>query len=172
LDLLLNEFSKIEQLVSKSYTLNKQEYPLSLILEHASDLLMLDQEQLQERLQIQCENDPLVFADFDLLSLALKNLLDNGLKYGSDKKVHVKIEKEFFSVSNLGPPLNKPIEHYLEAFVTSSKAGGKGMGLGLYIIKNILELHGYGFDYLYEDGMHNFFIYLETHCDIEFKKEK
>ena len=172
LDLLLNEFSKIEQLVSKSYALNKREYPLSLVLEHACDLLMLDQEQLELRVKIENDIESFVVADFDLLSLALKNLLDNGLKYSSDKRVHVKISKEFICISNQGAPLSHPIEHYLEAFVTTSSAGNKGMGLGLYIVQNMLELHGYGLEYAYKDQMHNFYIFLVSHCDLDFKKEK
>jgi two-component system OmpR family sensor kinase len=167
LDLLLNEFSKIEQLVSKSYALNKQEHPLSLILEHASDLLMLDSRQLEERLRVEIKDDPLVYADFDLLSLAFKNLLDNGLKYASNKSVHVKISKDYFCVFNEGPPLNHPIDYYLEAFVTTGSPDGKGMGLGLYIIKNILELHGYLLEYEYKDGLHHFYVFLSTHCDID-----
>lgn len=173
LDLLINEFSKIEQLVSKSYTLKKKEYPLSLILEHAVDLLMLESEQLKERIKIEVYEDPLVFADFDLLALALKNLLDNGLKYSSDKKVVVQIFKDYLCVINQGPPLEKPFEHYLNAFVTTSSNKSKGMGLGLYIIRNILELHRYTFEYVYKDNSHRIYLFLTDRCNInmDLKKE-
>ena len=42
LEILINEFAKVEQLLSKSYSLNIQECHLSLILEQARDILMME----------------------------------------------------------------------------------------------------------------------------------
>ncbi len=44
LDILISEFSKIEQLVSKSYSPNFKEYNLIYIVEHSIDLLMLEED--------------------------------------------------------------------------------------------------------------------------------
>ncbi|MBE0494917.1 MAG: HAMP domain-containing histidine kinase [Campylobacterales bacterium] len=156
LDLLINEFSKIEQLVSKSYTLNLQECPLSSVVEQGCDVLMLDEAQMQERLHVSLSHDFLVKADFDLLALAIKNLIDNALKYSSDKKATVSTTEKGLRISNRGPALKYPIGHYCEAFVTTSEQTKNGMGLGLYIVKNIVSLHGMELAYSYENGEHHF----------------
>lgn len=172
LDLLINEFSKIEQLVSKSYTLNKKEYPLSLVIEHANDLLMLESEQIESRISISlCEN-PLLNVDFDLFALAIKNLTDNGLKYSNDKKVSIEAKRGVICICSIADPLKHPIEHYFEAFTTSTKDGKKGMGLGLYIVKNIIELHGFGFVYSYKNGTHKFCIDFSAQYSLQKTKSK
>jgi len=161
LDLLINEFSKIEQLVSRSYALKLQESPLSLVVEHGCDLLMLDPSQAKERLHVTLRHDFLLKVDFDLLALAIKNLIDNGLKYASDKKVFLSTTEHGLRISNRGEPLKQPIEHYYEAFVTTAQAPQGGMGLGLYIVKSILELHGMELSYTYEEGAHHFDLLVE-----------
>lgn len=155
LDLLLNEFSKIEQLVSKSYELTIKDYPLSSLIEQAIDTLMLDTAQAQKSIKLDIK-DELIKADFEVMSLAIKNLMDNAIKYSDDSMVHVKSIENGIRFSNSGKELNYPIEHYLDAFITSSQKGTKSMGLGLYIIKNILEYHGYNLKYTYQENSHNF----------------
>ncbi|PID47193.1 MAG: histidine kinase [Proteobacteria bacterium] len=155
LDLLLNEFSKIEQLVSKSHKLNIQEYPISSVLEQSIDMLMLDYDQTKKCVKVKLKNeDEILRADFELLSLAIKNLLDNALKYSKDNCVYVGSVEGGLRFSNKGDPLSRKIEYYYEAFINDKNS--KGMGLGLYIVKNILEYHGYELAYFYDEGMHNF----------------
>ncbi|MBN2963657.1 HAMP domain-containing histidine kinase [Sulfurospirillum sp. T05] len=166
LDLLINEFSKIEQLVSKSYSVNLQECPLSLVVEQGCDLLMLDEVQMQERLHVNLCHDFLVKADFELLALAIKNLIDNALKYSSDKKVAVTTTEKGLRISNHGPALKHSIEHYCEAFVTTAEQTKNGMGLGLYIVTNILALHGMKMAYTYENGTHYFDLLLGKNSGI------
>lgn len=155
LDLLLNEFSKIEQLVSQNYELIIKEYPLSSLIEQAVDTLMLDAAQAKKSIKLDIE-DEIIKADFEVMSLAIKNLMDNAIKYSDNGIVHVKSIENGIRFNNSGKALSHPIEHYLNAFITSSQKGTKGMGLGLYIIKNILEYHGYTLKYTYQNDSHNF----------------
>ncbi len=156
LDLLLNEFSKIEQLVSKSYKLNIQEYPLASLLEQAYDLMLFEPEVLQKRVicNVCDEDDIFIKVDFELFSLAIKNLLDNAIKHSNDKKVTISGLKNGLRFANSGKALEYPIEHYLTAFIRDKNSSG--MGLGLYIIKNILEHHGFSLNYSYQNDMHCF----------------
>lgn len=160
LDLLLNEFSKIEQLVSQSYEINIQDYPLSSLIEQAIDTLMLDEEQIKKRVNLKIK-DKIIQADFDLMSLAMKNLMDNAIKYSDNHFVHVSSIENGIRFKNSGKELSYPIEYYLDAFITSSKQDGRNMGLGLYIIKNILEYHNYTLQYTYQENSHNFDILWE-----------
>lgn len=70
--MLINEFAKIEQLLSKSYALKYEEYHFSLILEQARDMLMLENWDERISVQINEENNPLLKVDFALFSLCLK----------------------------------------------------------------------------------------------------
>lgn len=154
LDMLINEFGKIEQLLSKNYALNYQESYFSNILEQARDMLMLDK--FEEKVSVDIRQDTLLRVDFGLFSLAIKNLIDNALKYADDKKAQVICDKDGIVVRNLGQPLQNPIEYYLQAFIREKGNKSGGMGLGLYIIDHICQMHKFSLKYSYEDGYHAF----------------
>lgn len=154
LDMLINEFGKIEQLLSKNYALNYQESYFSNILEQARDMLMLDK--FEEKVSVDIRQDILLRVDFGLFSLAIKNLIDNALKYADDKKAQVICDKDGIVVRNLGQPLQNPIEYYMQAFIREKGTKSSGMGLGLYIIDHICRMHKFSLKYSYEDGYHAF----------------
>lgn len=157
LDMLIAEFSKIEQLASKHYALNLQEYTLLHIVDQAVDLLMLDEKKCAEHVEIMGEFGIMVRVDFDLMALAIKNLMDNAIKHSSTKKVVVSLVDSYtLVISNEGEPLTMAIDEYFQPFVSGSKAHGSGLGLGLYIVKNIVEQHGFHVVYAYEKGWHQF----------------
>jgi len=156
LEILINEFAKIEQLLSKSYSLNYQDYHFSLILEQVRDMSMLDN--WDELISENIECDAVINVDFGLFALAIKNLIDNALKYSADKKIAIICDENKISVANRGAALAKSFEHYKQAFIRNKDEKATGMGLGLYIIDKICELHKFRFDYNYSDGTHYFSI--------------
>ena len=156
LEILINEFAKIEQLLSKSYSLNYQDYHFSLILEQVKDMSMLDN--WDELISADIECDAVINVDFGLFALAIKNLIDNALKYSSDKKARIICDENKVSVANRGAALAKSFEHYKQAFIRNKDEKATGMGLGLYIIDKICELHKFRFEYNYSDGTHYFSI--------------
>lgn len=163
LDMLIAEFSKIEQLASKHYALNVHEYTLVHVIDQAIDLLMLDEKKRDEQVIVTGDFDVLVNVDFELMALAIKNLMDNALKHSASKKVYVTLEEPYIvTISNEGEPLSMAIEEYFQPFVSGSKAHGSGLGLGLYIVKNIVEQHGLHVQYAYQNGMHSFMINLSS----------
>ncbi len=147
LEILINEFSKIEQLVSKSYTPNFRDYFLVNIMEHSIDLLMLDSEKRDEIVEIDIDSEFEMRADFELMALAMKNLMDNAIKHSIDKKVEVKTEGEDIVFENRGEKLPLDIDEYFKPFVSGNLK--KGLGLGLYIVKNIVQLHNFSLSYAY-----------------------
>ena len=156
LEMLIVEFSRIEQITSQRYEMNLQTYSLIYIIEHAIDLLMLDEQKREEYIRVDGEFDIDVNVDFDLMALAIKNLIDNALKHSQTKSVLVKQEGQTLIVANHGEPLKMAIEEYFQPFVSGSKACGSSLGLGLYIVKNIVSQHGLDIVYEYADGMHHF----------------
>ncbi|ACZ11601.1 ArsS family sensor histidine kinase [Sulfurospirillum deleyianum] len=156
LDLLIGEFSKVEQLSTKQYDLHVKEYTMIPIIEQAIDLLMLDEKKKEEQICLEGDFDFMVAVDFDLMALAIKNLMDNALKHSFTKKVFIKQKGQNVIIANQGEPLSMAIEEYLQPFVSGSKACGSGLGLGLYIVSNIMALHGLRLAYAYVEGYHEF----------------
>ena len=92
------------------------------------------------------------------MALALKNLMDNAIKHSSSHHVNVRLTSQTLFISNQGEALKMAIEEHFQPFVSGSKAHGSGLGLGLYIVKNIVEQHGLVIAYEYTKGWHHFSI--------------
>ena len=135
LNLLIDEFAKIEKITSKNFDLTIKPYKMSDLLEASIDMLMIDHP--KNLINTQIIKDYSVSVDFELFTLVIKNLLDNGIKYSSDKHINVIVNDNQLQIINRGEALKEPLEHYFEPFHTSKK----GLGLGLYIVKSILDIH-------------------------------
>ena len=152
LNLLIDEFAKIEKITSKNFKLDTKPYKMSDLIEASIDLLML--ENTKEQIELQITEDYETEVDFELFTLVIKNLLDNAIKYAFDKKVLVQINNHKIAIVNKGEKLNEPLENYFKPFHTSKK----GLGLGLYIVKSILDIHKKELIYEYEDEKNIFII--------------
>jgi len=153
LNLLIDEFAKVEQIASKNFNADVKPYKISDIIDASVDMLMLDDPSKHVRSVV--STDYTIQADFELLSLALKNLLDNGIKYSRDKQVQIVVNHEKMRISNIGEPLNESLAEYFKPFHTSKG----GLGLGLYIVKSILDIHKLELQYHHEEGRNYFTIY-------------
>ena len=152
LNLLIDEFAKLEQLTSKNFQLLMQPYPVSSLLQTGIDLLMLDNS--AEAVTVTIKKDYIVQADMELFPLALKNLIDNGLKYSPDHHVNITVSHNKIIISNRGEKLAHGLEVYFAPFHDSKNS----LGLGLYIVKNILDIHKMKLDYRYENGENIFIV--------------
>ncbi len=150
LNLLIDEFAKIEKITSKNFELTIKPYKMSDLVEASIDLLML--ENTKEHITLQIIKDYQCEVDFELFTLVIKNLLDNAIKYADDKKVNVQINKQKLAIINHATPLQEPLENYFKPFHTSKK----GLGLGLYIVKSILDIHQKELQYHHEEGKNIF----------------
>jgi two-component system OmpR family sensor kinase len=150
LNLLIDEFAKIEKITSKNFELNIKPYKMSDIIEGSVDLLMI--ENPGRLITTDIRQDYSVDVDFELFTLTVKNLIDNAIKYSTDKHITVIIDNDQLQIINKGERLKEPLENYFKPFHTSKK----GLGLGLYIVKSILDIHQMKLEYRYEDG-ENFF---------------
>jgi len=153
LDELIREFARIEEVTSSTYTLKKRLYGVRDVVEHAVDMLMLSDEEREQRLHIELRTSGSIRIDFDTFALALKNLLDNGIKYSREKKVYLIVDAERIEICNKAEALPESIEHYLQPFAKGSE---DGLGLGLYIVKKVLDMHQFGLEYRHEAGQNCF----------------
>ncbi len=151
LESLINEFATIEELISQNRVLEKKSYFLEDLLDNAKDILMIDDNCVKNSY----ENIKLN-VNFKLFSIAVKNLIDNAIKYSNDKKVEVLTQNEDILFVNSGKKLEGDFEKYLEPFY--SKSSNESFGLGLYIVFNILKANGYNLLYKYEDGKNIFIV--------------
>lgn len=127
--------------------------PLDVGLLVRSVVKEFKQETDSNNLVIDCkapDNGPIVNGDREALVQALWNLLDNAVKYSGDNpNIHVEVEGEnqvAIRVRDQGlgiPPSER--NRILRKFVRGSSAkicGIKGTGIGLAMVKHIVDAHG------------------------------
>ncbi len=148
---LISELAEIERVTTHSFEPNFEYVMLDEVVRRSLDLLMVG----KEHVTVEVKNIALA-SDVKLLSLAIKNLLDNGIKYSKDKHVTLRSVNDGLEISSKGEKLQHPLSYYIEPFSQEEKRSS-GFGLGLYIVYSILEKLGCGLEYKYIDG-HNIFV--------------
>jgi len=155
LSALLKELAQMEKLTSENYTISKKPIRIQELIDEASDLLYLE-----EKVKTNV-SDEMIEADFSLMSLVFKNLIDNAYKYGENLEINIDDDKISF-ISD-GQALNEDLTYYTEAFSKGREADAqKGFGLGLYIVSEILKKHHMDFSYVHQLGQNIFIIRLEN----------
>ena len=152
LNLLIDEFAKIEKITSKNFELHLNPYKMSDLLEASIDMLMI--ETPARLITTDIGKDYIVKVDFELFTLVIKNLIDNAIKYSTDKHVRVVIDNEVIKIINKGEALAEPLENYFKPFHTSKNS----LGLGIYIVKSILDIHQMELKYDHKEGYNTFMI--------------
>jgi len=154
LEALINEFASIEELISTKKEIEFKEYHLEDMVDNACDLLMCDEENIVKDFEAVVLN-----ADFKLFSIAVKNLIDNGIKYSNNKVVTLRSDERSIVFESVGKKLKYDLESYFEPFFKGDEVkSNQSFGLGLYIVKHVLDAHNFGFEYLYKDGKNKFII--------------
>jgi two-component system OmpR family sensor kinase len=151
LESLINEFASIEELISSNKNIEKKFYYLDDIIDNAKDILMVE----DENVILDYENKKLEI-NFKLFSIAVKNLIENAIKYSSSKEVVIKSKDEDIIFENSGKELKYPLENYFEPFFSNEDKQKDSFGLGLYIIHNILKANAYTLVYEYENEINRF----------------
>lgn len=158
LNFLIDDFAKVEQIVSNNYTPNIYSFPIKTVVEKSIDMLMLENSE-----NIVCENISAknIDVDIELFAMALKNLIDNAIKYSTDSRVIIKEKDNSILIISSGKKLQKPLLEYFKPFHNDTKFKNHGMGLGLYIVNSILQMHNMSLEYEYFDNKNIFKIILE-----------
>jgi two-component system OmpR family sensor kinase len=150
--------TRLEEMALKKEPLILQEE-----VEHTIKALKPLAAQKRITLQNNCEKDVIIHADRYMLQEVIINLVDNSIKYGVDNgRGYVKIgcSKSSFWVEDNGcgiPP--EDIDSIFDCFyrIDKSRSGESGNGIGLYIVKRIIELHGFKISVSSEPGKGSIF---------------
>lgn len=164
-DLIQRSLSELERLsreileIEKLHTLQKMHFKTfhveTLILEALSKLIHED----ESKITIEIHDNFSIQGDLNYLAIALKNLIDNALKYTQEYPIVIVAEDYTLTVANRGEPFKKEISYYLAPFTRENDSRtDKGYGLGLNIVKKILKKHVLTLNYAYNEGKHLFSI--------------
>ncbi len=136
LESLISEFALIEEVTSGFAHLEKQQYRLIDLIDGGIDMAMID----HNSVSIDVDANYKVMTDYRLFSTAIKNMIDNALKYSPDHKVKVFTNKREIVFENNGNALTHPLSYYVEPF-TKEQPAKSSFGLGLYLVDAILKSH-------------------------------
>lgn len=153
LEILTNELIELEKL--NLTKLNLTNFTVETLIVESLGKLYLEDE---SKVEIHINENFKINADLYYLSTALKNLIDNALKYAISYPIIIKANKNEISILNKGKKLSKEFEYYLKPF-TQELAQRDGFGLGLSIVNKIIDKHNFKLDYFYEKGNNIFKIY-------------
>lgn len=147
LENLINEFALIEQATSNVIVGQFERKSIKEIVDEAVKIAMCE----PQRVILQDLQEIFVNVDFKMFCVAVKNLIDNGLKYSVDKSVKIVVNSDKMEFITKGEALEQDFELFLEPFTKGTNAK-QSFGLGLYIIDSIAKAHKLKFAYRYENG--------------------
>lgn len=148
---LVNDLFEMSKLQVGEFQLNKETGDINLIIEKAAATLRPASEKkgIILTLSLQSQMEPIKI-DVNRMEQVIYNLIENAIKYTDDGKVkiHSYIQNEYAVIeikdTGQGIPL-KEIPMVWDRFYRVEKSRGRktgGSGLGLYIVKQIVDSHG------------------------------
>lgn len=151
LESLVNEFALIEEVTSLGDKTEVKEYRLIDVIDGAVDMAMI------ERSSITVEVAPThkVNVNYRLYTTAIKNMIDNGIKYSTDAHVKIAIKNNELCFESRGACIAHPLQYYIEPF-TKDNPSKNSFGLGLYLVDSILKAHGQVLAHEYDNGINRF----------------
>ena len=146
---LLFEYTKLD---SEGYELSKEKLDINELVREAAAYCYQDIEDAGMDLEADISEDPFyIYADRMQMERVIHNLLINAARH-NEKGTHIGVFTEadedalIISICDDGVLIDEGYaKHLFEPFVTAdeSRRSGSGSGLGLSIVKKIIDMHGY-----------------------------
>ena len=149
---LINDLLNVARIEEGRFGLRFKKLPFELIMQNTIDRhkKAIDEKGILFFLDVQPGISPLNL-DEEKISIALDNLFDNAVKYtppGGTITVKIKEENNFIHVTITDTGIGIPKNQINKLFVKFFRADNamrfqtSGSGLGLYVVKNVVESHG------------------------------
>ncbi len=151
LESLVTEFALIEEVTSIEDRSAFKEYRLVDIIDGAIDMAMVD----RESVSVEIDATVKMFASYRLYTTAIKNMIDNGIKYSPNKHVKIVMIGNELSFESRGECIKYPLQYYIEPF-TKENPSKNSFGLGLYLVDSILKVHDRVLAHEYHSGVNRF----------------
>ncbi|MGI9010702.1 MAG: sensor histidine kinase [Nitrososphaeraceae archaeon] len=152
---LSNDILDVAKIESRSLKLNKELFDLNQVISNIIDdnkTIIVKENHKVKLLFNPSEEILLVEADKERIAGVISNLLSNAIKFTKEGEIFVSTEKKddnnnnndhsyaLVTVKDTGPGIDPEIlPKIFSKFITKSF---EGLGLGLYISKNVVEAHG------------------------------
>ncbi len=151
LEALVTEFALIEEVTSIANKKDFSEYRLVDIIDGAIDVAMVDREAVSVNISGEIKKN----VDYRLYTTAIKNMIDNAMKYSIDGHIKILMLNGELCFENRGECLAHPLQYYIEPF-TKDNPSKNSFGLGLYLVDSILKAHGEVLAHEYDNGVNRF----------------
>ena len=125
--------------------------PLSDLIQESIELISMNYPSSRIRLYFDADKEVKVWADAQRIQQVIINLLSNAIKYSPNgKEVILRVEKQpneqevKISVQDFGMGIpGEDIKHVFDKYYRVKNAANQvsGLGIGLYLIKEIIQLH-------------------------------
>ena len=132
--------------------INKEKIELNSFILNAIESMKTVAEERNVKLKFSSDEKTYAEIDAGLMNQVLYNLIENAIKFSDPNEVvNIRLEKinynkSSFSVANKGefipPELHKKIFERFFRIESSRNRGTGGAGLGLSVVKSIIEMHG------------------------------
>ncbi len=155
MDDIIKELAMVEKLTSNNTFVYKELTSFFKIYTKTIEITMINADKITSKI-----SDFKLNADTAMFSVALKNLIDNAIKFSPNKHAIINANKHRIDVISEGEPLKYDLEYYTEPFSQEEKRSD-GFGLGLYIVKTIANLHDYKLIYSHKKGKNTFTILID-----------
>ena len=151
LESLVTEFALIEEVTSIDDKKNFKEYRLVDVIDEAIDMAMID----EASICIDIPAGKMIKVDYKMYATAIKNMIDNGIKYSPDKKIKILMLNSELLFESKGECISHPLRYYIEPFTTVNPSKNS-FGLGLYLVDSILKAHEQVLAHQYVNGVNRF----------------
>ena len=149
---IIKELATVERISTSTIPVNKSTYNFEEIYTDTLNILMTNDKLIKTNFK-----EFNLIVDKSLFIIVLKNLLDNGIKFNRDKEVFFRASANQLTIISCGEKLTHDLDYYTQPFSQEEKRND-GFGLGLYIVKTILDLHKFRFLYKHKAGYNHFII--------------
>ena len=151
---LINDLDEITRLESGELLLLKENFEIQDLIREVFETLSIkaDEKKIKCLIKEGCEELLTVFADKEKIRMVIINLVDNAIKYGKPhgiiegsiykmdgKKILIEISDDGYGIGE--DHLPRIFERFYRTDMARARIAG-GSGLGLSIVKHIIEAHG------------------------------